>query len=77
MLPGLVYNSILSWANGWYFLMASEIIATGPARYTLPGLGTPDIRGQLGVGTLFSSEDESRKKTTVVKLVSVGRNSRI
>ncbi len=36
---------------------------------TLPGLGTPDIRGQLGVGTLFTSEDETLKKTTVVKLV--------
>ncbi len=40
VLPGLAYNSILSWANGWYFLMASEIIAEGPARYTLPGLGS-------------------------------------
>ncbi len=40
VLPGLVYNSILSWSNGWYFLMASEIIAAGPARYTLPGLGS-------------------------------------
>jgi NitT/TauT family transport system permease protein len=40
VMPGLVYNSILSWANGWYFLMASEIIAVGPARYTLPGLGS-------------------------------------
>ena len=30
MIPNLVYNSILSWANGWYFLIASEIIAAGP-----------------------------------------------
>jgi predicted AlkP superfamily phosphohydrolase/phosphomutase len=41
---------------------------------TLPGLGTPDIRGQLGVGTLFSSEDEHKEKTTVVKLNSSGKN---
>jgi hypothetical protein len=41
---------------------------------TLPGLGTPDIRGQLGVGTLFSSEDEHKEKTTVVKLISAGKN---
>src|SRR5215207_6141345 len=41
---------------------------------TLPGLGTPDIRGQLGVGTLFSSEDETKKKSAVVKLVSVGKD---
>jgi NitT/TauT family transport system permease protein len=38
--PSLIYNSQLSWANGWYFLIASEIIAVGPARYTLPGLGS-------------------------------------
>jgi NitT/TauT family transport system permease protein len=40
VVPSLVYNSILSWSNGWYFLMASEIIAAGHARYTLPGLGS-------------------------------------
>jgi NitT/TauT family transport system permease protein len=40
VLPSLAYNTILSWSNGWYFLMASEIIAAGPARYTLPGLGS-------------------------------------
>src|SRR5919108_2240955 len=39
---------------------------------TLPGLGTPDIRGQLGVGTLFTTEDEALKKTTVVKLSDAG-----
>ena len=41
---------------------------------TLPGLGTPDIRGQLGVGTLFSTEDEGKKKTGVVKLASAGKD---
>src|ERR1041385_8553515 len=40
---------------------------------TLPGLGTPDICGQLGVGTLFTTEDEILKKTTVVKLTSNGK----
>ncbi|PYV44155.1 MAG: hypothetical protein DMG06_07560 [Acidobacteria bacterium] len=39
-VPKLTYNSMLSWAGGWYFLTASEIIAIGPARYTLPGLGS-------------------------------------
>jgi predicted AlkP superfamily phosphohydrolase/phosphomutase len=34
---------------------------------TLPGLGTPDIRGQLGVGTLFSTEDEKKDKTDVTR----------
>src|SRR5512138_1912336 len=41
---------------------------------TLPGLGTPDIRGQLGVGTLLTSEDESKKKTAVAKLIPNGKN---
>jgi predicted AlkP superfamily phosphohydrolase/phosphomutase len=41
---------------------------------TLPGLGTPDIRGQLGVGTLFTTEDETLKKTTVVKLSMSGKD---
>jgi len=39
-VPKLVYNSILSWVAGWYFLIACEIITVGPARYRLPGLGS-------------------------------------
>jgi len=39
-IPALVYNSILSWANGWYFLIACEIIVAGKAQYDLPGLGS-------------------------------------
>lgn len=39
-VPKLVYNSILSWAGGWYFLIACEIITQGPMSYPLPGLGT-------------------------------------
>jgi len=41
---------------------------------TLPGLGTPDIRGQLGVGTLLTTEDEILEKTRVVKLAAAGKN---
>jgi predicted AlkP superfamily phosphohydrolase/phosphomutase len=41
---------------------------------TLPGLGTPDIRGQLGVGTLLTTEDETLKKTTVVRLSADGKD---
>ncbi len=40
---------------------------------TLPGLGTPDIRGQLGVGALFTTEEEKKAKTAVVRLESNGR----
>ena len=39
-LPRLIYNSIASWSNGWYFLIACEIIAMGPLQYELPGLGS-------------------------------------
>lgn len=41
---------------------------------TIPGLGTPDIRGQLGVGTYFTTEPEEKKKTKVTKFESDGRN---
>jgi len=39
-VPRLVYNSILSWSNGWFFLVACEIIAVGPVKYQLPGIGS-------------------------------------
>jgi len=39
-VPKLVYNSILSWVAGWYYLIECEIIAVGPANYRLPGLGS-------------------------------------
>ena len=54
-VPSLVYNSILSWTNGWYFLIASEIIAAGPVQYDLPGLGSmlsvAFVRGDLRLAT--------------------------
>jgi len=40
LTPKLLYNSMISWANGWYFLVACEIIAIGPAHYELVGLGS-------------------------------------
>jgi predicted AlkP superfamily phosphohydrolase/phosphomutase len=53
--------------------------ATFPARpeipvATLPGLGTPDIRGQLGVGTFLSTEPEEKKKVKVIRLEGAGRD---
>ena len=35
---------------------------------TIPGLGTPDIRGQLGVGTYLTTEPQEKKKVKVTKL---------
>jgi predicted AlkP superfamily phosphohydrolase/phosphomutase len=40
---------------------------------TIPGLGTPDIRGQLGVGTYLTTEPSEKKKVKVIKLESAGR----
>jgi predicted AlkP superfamily phosphohydrolase/phosphomutase len=56
--------------------------ATFPARpespvRSLPGLGTPDIQGRLGVGMLFSNESgqpEKQGKTPVRPLQSAGVN---
>jgi len=51
-IPKLVFNSMLSWAGGWYFLIACEIISLGPVNIELPGLGTflsqSVQKGQIG-----------------------------
>ncbi|MBI1748534.1 MAG: ABC transporter permease subunit [Acidobacteria bacterium] len=39
-IPKLVYNSIMSWAGGWYALTACEILTLGRDKYKLPGLGS-------------------------------------
>ena len=39
-VPKLVYNSMVSWAGGWYFLLASEIISLGSSTHKLPGIGS-------------------------------------
>ncbi|MFZ2447015.1 MAG: ABC transporter permease subunit [Syntrophobacteraceae bacterium] len=36
---GLLWNSIMSWAGGWFFLMAAEIFTVGRRDFRLPGLG--------------------------------------
>lgn len=52
----LVYNSILSWAGGWYFLVATEIITIGSVNLRLPGLGSflmqTAERGEMGLTLL-------------------------
>lgn len=60
---GLIWNSIMSWSGGWFFLMASEIFHVGDRDFRLPGLGsylqtaanqgdTPALL--LGLGTLVT-----------------------
>jgi NitT/TauT family transport system permease protein len=60
---GLVWNSMMSWSGGWFFLMASEIFNVGTRDFRLPGLGSylqtaasaGDLRAVLlGVGTLVA-----------------------
>lgn len=57
----LIWNSIMSWAGGWFFLMAAEIFTVGSRDFRLPGLGAylreaadhGDISAILwGIGTL-------------------------
>jgi NitT/TauT family transport system permease protein len=58
---GLIWNSMMSWAGGWFFLMAAEIYNVGARDFRLPGLGSylqvaanaGDLRAVLlGVATL-------------------------
>lgn len=37
--PGLAWNSMVSVANGWFFLMAAEAFSAGGQNFLLPGLG--------------------------------------
>jgi NitT/TauT family transport system permease protein len=37
---GLLWNSVMSWAGGWFFLMAAETFQVGNQDYRLPGLGS-------------------------------------
>jgi NitT/TauT family transport system permease protein len=39
MIP-FVWNSMMSWAGGWFFLMASEQFTLGSKDFRLPGLGS-------------------------------------
>jgi len=36
----LVWNSMMSWAGGWFFLMAAESFTVGSRDFRLPGLGS-------------------------------------
>src|SRR5262249_21994765 len=37
---GLIWNSVVSWAAGWFYLMASESFTLAGRSYALPGLGS-------------------------------------
>src|SRR6266849_634583 len=59
---GLVWNSMMSWAGGWFFLMAAEQFTLGDKDFRLAGLGSylkasadaGDVTALvLGLGTLI------------------------
>ncbi|MDE3231329.1 MAG: ABC transporter permease subunit, partial [Chloroflexota bacterium] len=61
MIP-LLWNSMMSWAGGWFFLMAAEQFSLGTRSFELPGLGSylqtaanaGDLRALLlGLGALI------------------------
>jgi NitT/TauT family transport system permease protein len=39
-MVSLIWNSMMSWAGGWFFLMAAEIFTVGQRDFRLPGLGS-------------------------------------
>lgn len=60
---GLIWNSVMSWAGGWFFLMAAEMFTVGSRDFRLPGLGAylqtaasaGDMRALLlGIATLIA-----------------------
>ncbi|MDE1861697.1 MAG: ABC transporter permease subunit [Thaumarchaeota archaeon] len=39
-VPKLIYNGILSWSTGWYYLVAAEMISIGSQQFKLQGIGS-------------------------------------
>jgi len=39
-MPSLISNSMVSWANGWYFLIATEIITIQGKQFEVAGIGS-------------------------------------
>jgi NitT/TauT family transport system permease protein len=60
-VPSLTYNSMVSWANGWFFLVSSEIFAIGARQYHLPGLGS----------FLWFSSEKGRLDLTLAGLIAL------
>ncbi len=61
-LISLIWNSMMSWSGGWFFLIAAEIFTLGQRDFRLPGLGAylheASVQGNLravawGLGTLI------------------------
>ncbi len=48
---GLIWNSMMSWAGGWFFLMASEMFTIGSRDFRLPGIGAY-LQTAAGIGDI-------------------------
>ncbi|HEV8049192.1 MAG TPA: ABC transporter permease subunit, partial [Thermoplasmata archaeon] len=60
----LVYNSVLSWTAGWYFLVLAEIFSTGATGVSLPGIGSY-------LATAALDKDESAFLAGLILLITV------
>ena len=51
----LIWNSMMSWAGGWFFLMAAEIFTAGERDFRLAGLGAylQEAANQGDTGAIF------------------------
>ena len=51
-----IWNSMMSWAGGWFFLMAAEIFTVGDKDFRLPGLGSylQEAANQNNFSAIFS-----------------------
>jgi NitT/TauT family transport system permease protein len=51
-VPKLVYNSILSWTVGWFYLVASEVFSAAGQQFSRPGIGqfiaVAGVHGDIG-----------------------------
>jgi NitT/TauT family transport system permease protein len=50
---GLLWNSMMSWSGGWFFLMASEIFNVGSRDFRLPGIGSY-LQTAANTGNLYA-----------------------
>ncbi len=50
---GLIWNSMMSWAGGWFFLMASEIFTVGSRDFRLRGIGAY-LQTAAGAGNIHA-----------------------
>ena len=53
---GLLWNSVMSWAGGWFFLMAAETFTVGDRDFRLPGLGSylQKAAGEQNTGAILA-----------------------